>query len=152
MSKSTVVGGGIAVAAVVAVKFIVKAGVIAAIFGGTHVAANAYQSSVMHVKSMAQDFNARNKDEQIFIDEANKALVHHVYMQDVSDDAAANADPSYMAPYVQEAKAEQVKHLRQMQSTEADLDLINHGWSEVYKYETLNHVEIASFTISQADL
>ncbi|HAV9873792.1 TPA: hypothetical protein JLH60_004768 [Escherichia coli] len=152
MSKSTVVGGGIAVAAVVAVKFIIKAGVIAAIFGGSHVAANAYEASVMHVKQLAQDFNVKNTDEQIEIQEGNKVILHHVYMKDVNDQALDNIDQGQMAVAMQESKAAQIKDLRATDATNANLDLVRRGWSEKYQYETFTHAYIASFTISQADL
>ncbi|EBW2292198.1 hypothetical protein DFV88_24760 [Salmonella enterica subsp. enterica serovar Newport] len=151
MSKSTVVGG-VAVAAVVALKFLAKAGAFALVFGGAHVAADTYAASVTHVKALAQDFNAKNQDEQIEINEAGKVILHHVYLADVNDQVLPDIDQNQMDQALQESKAEQIKDLRSQDATAANLDLVRRGWVEKYQYETLSHAYIASFTISKADL
>ncbi|EEO8179073.1 hypothetical protein G7D34_003704 [Salmonella enterica] len=152
MSKLKAVGGSALVAGAISLKFLLKAGVMAAIFGGSHVAANAYAESVMHVKQLAQDFNAKNQDEQIEIEEDTKTILHHVYMKDVSDQEVANIDQAALSAGLVEMKAEQVKHLRATDDTSANADLIRHGWVETYQYETLSHTYITSFNVSRVDL
>ncbi|EHM7164613.1 hypothetical protein KGX99_004513, partial [Salmonella enterica] len=53
---SSLASGGVAVAAIIALKLFAKTAIFASLFGGAAVAKNMYESSVMKVKGEVEEF------------------------------------------------------------------------------------------------
>lgn len=153
MSKSKAVGGVVAVGAVIGVKALLKVGFIAAIFGGAHVAETAYAASVTHVRDLATQFNAKSTDEQIQIDEPNRAIIHYVYLKDINSYDLQNVDREKLEAAKAEAKQELIKQYKGDQATTADVFLLNHEWREVVNWQTGDtHQTFTTFTVEGVDL
>lgn len=56
---SSLASGGVAVAAIIALKLFAKTAIFASLFGGAAVAKNMYESSVMKVKGEVEEFNKK---------------------------------------------------------------------------------------------
>ncbi|EDX4100292.1 hypothetical protein B9R80_002428 [Salmonella enterica] len=147
------IGGGVAVAAVVGVKALLKVGFVAAIFGGSHAANTAYESSVSHVKDLAVKFNAANSDEKIEINEVAKSIIHYVYVPGFNGSDLGDIDTQKLDQVVSEAKADTVKQYQNTQDKTADLFLLNHGWKEVINWQTTDtHQTFTTYTVTGVDL
>lgn len=64
---SSLASGGVAVAAIIALKLFAKTAIFASLFGGAAVAKNMYESSVMKVKGEVEAFNKKSQRTYIYV-------------------------------------------------------------------------------------
>ncbi|STE17039.1 Uncharacterised protein [Escherichia coli] len=88
MNIKTIFGGAIAVALVVVLKIGLKVGAVAALFGGSVIAHNAYESRVAEVKQEVARFNETHTDSKFEVDENNKLFVEHFKSPGITEQVA----------------------------------------------------------------
>ncbi|EKE9051066.1 hypothetical protein OXE08_004533 [Salmonella enterica] len=161
MSKSNVVGGGVVVALVIAGKLALKAGIIAALFGGSVAASNAYQSRVDEVKQKAEIFNREHTNQHVTIDEVNRVYTIHMFDNSVKDEdlnvikadaKATNELARELAPAIEQDKQTNIKQIVDTKDSYSNYFLISQGWKEVLSYETYSGNQFAQITITSGDL
>ncbi|MCS2172228.1 hypothetical protein MUU46_18230 [Scandinavium sp. TWS1a] len=149
---SSLASGGVAVAAIVAIKLFAKTAIFASLFGGVAVAKNMYESSVIKVKDEVKAFNEKNPNEPIYMYEDKKELVFNDVVGDISDSDVENANQDALNDAKVTFKKEDVSFIEKNKDSSSNYFLIKHGWTETHKIKTKNDTLIVSYAIVGADL
>lgn len=149
---SSLASGGVAVAAIVALKLFAKTAIFASLFGGAAVAKNMYESSVMKVKDEVEEFNKKNPDEPIYMYEDKKVLVFNDVVSDISDDDLKNTSQQALNDVKTAFKKEDVNFIEKNKDTASNYFLIKHGWTETHNVKTKNDTLVVNYAIVGSDL
>ncbi|APY33136.1 hypothetical protein BG151_001899 [Salmonella enterica subsp. enterica serovar Apapa] len=149
---SSLASGGVAVAAIIALKLFAKTAIFASLFGGAAVAKNMYESSVMKVKGEVEEFNKKNPSEPIYMYEDKKELVFNDVINDVSDSDVENANQDALNNVKESMKKDDVDFIEKNKDSASNYFLIKHGWTETHKVKTKNDTLVVSYKIVSTDL
>ncbi|EBL5956787.1 hypothetical protein AAO42_14535 [Salmonella enterica subsp. enterica serovar Montevideo] len=149
---SSLASGGVAVAAIIALKLFAKTAIFASLFGGAAVAKNMYESSVMKVKDEVEEFNKKNPSEPIYMYEDKKELVFNDVINDVSDSDVENANQDALNNVKESMKKDDVDFIEKNKDSASNYFLIKHGWTETHKVKTKNDTLAVSYKIVSTDL
>lgn len=149
---SSLASGGVAVAAIIALKLFAKTAIFASLFGGAAVAKNMYESSVMKVKGEVEAFNKKNPSEPIYMYEDKKELVFNDVITDVSDSDVKNASQDVLSNVKESMKNDDVNFIEKNKDSASNYFLIKHGWTETHKVKTKNDALIVSYKVNDTDL
>ncbi|EAA5454408.1 hypothetical protein ONP73_24940 [Salmonella enterica subsp. enterica serovar Lille] len=149
---SSLASGGVAVAAIIALKLFAKTAIFASLFGGAAVAKNMYESSVMKVKDEVEEFNKKNPSEPIYMYEDKKELVFNDVINDVSDSDVENANQDALNNVKESMKKDDVDFIEKNKDSASNYFLIKHGWTETHKVKTKNDTLVVSYKIVSTDL
>ncbi|ENM2509334.1 TPA: hypothetical protein ACU3EH_003845 [Salmonella enterica] len=149
---SSLASGGVAVAAIIALKLFAKTAIFASLFGGAAVAKNMYESSVMKVKDEVEEFNKKNPSEPIYMYEDKKELVFNDVINDVSDSDVENANQDALNNVKESMKKDDVDFIEKNKDSASNYFLIKHGWTETHKVKTKNNTLVVSYKIVSTDL
>lgn len=149
---SSLASGGVAVAAIIALKLFAKTAIFASLFGGAAIAKNMYESSVMKVKDEVEEFNKKNPSEPIYMYEDKKELVFNDVINDVSDSDVENANQDALNNVKESMKKDDVDFIEKNKDSASNYFLIKHGWTETHKVKTKNDTLVVSYKIVSTDL
>lgn len=151
-SASSLATGGVAVAAVVALKLFAKTAIFASLFGGAAVANNMYESSVIKVREEVDAFNKKNPNEPIYMNEQKKELVFNDVVDDVSDVDLKGISVDELKDAESLMKKDTVQFIEKNKDTASNYFLIKHGWTETHKVKTKSESLIVSYTVNGNEL
>lgn len=152
MQTSNIIGAVVISAVVVAGKVALKAGILAAIFGGSVAANNAYQSRVAEVKSECAEYNRTHShsDSYFVVDETQRQFIEVDSIKSIP--TAKDVDYSVLNNKSAEIKADIIDNIVKMGDDYTNKFLIKHGWQQVVKFTAANGDVITSVTVSEQDL
>ncbi|WP_407262979.1 hypothetical protein [Klebsiella pneumoniae] len=148
---SSLASGGVAVAAIIALKLFAKTAIFASLFGGAAVAKNMYESSVMKVKGEVEAFN-KKIPANLYICMKIKKLVFNDVITDVSDSDVKNASQDVLSNVKESMKNDDVNFIEKNKDSASNYFLIKHGWTETHKVKTKNDALIVSYKVNDTDL
>jgi hypothetical protein len=157
MNIKTIFGGAIAVALVVVLKIGLKVGAVAALFGGSVIAHNAYESRVAEVKQEVARFNETHTDSKFEVDENNKLFVEHFKSPGITEQVAYDLinDPQSKEAFDKGMLKDKYDTIRSNQAHDSEWTnnfLINQGWCQVMSYETMMGRQFGTWRICKEDM
>ena len=146
-SKSSIATGGVAVAAIVAIKLFPKTAIFASLFGGAAVAKNMYESSVMKVRDEVEAYNKKNPSEPVYMDEENKELVFNDVIPDVSSQDLVNIRKNKLDSVEDLMKKDTIEFIEKNKDSASNYFLLKHNWTETQKLKTNDDKVIMTYTV-----